>query len=102
MLLTTEPTIAGQRYTVLRIISGVGVHTGRRNPEYLLDLAVGDALAALEIKAHQLDAHAVIGVHVSISVSAFEIGGGFCATVMGTAIRFEDQAAPDRDDWYET
>lgn len=91
MLLTTEPTISGQRYTVLRILFGAGFRRGRQDPAYLLDLAVGDALAALELKAHQVDAHAVIGVHVSTSVIEPGISGFFGATVMGTAIKFEDE-----------
>lgn len=88
MFLTTESTISGQRYTVLRIISGVGVRGSLQNPAYLLDMAVGDALADLEMKAHQIGADAVIGVHVSTSNTTLELGMNFCATVMGTAIKF--------------
>ena len=95
MLLTTEPTISRQRYTVLRILFGAGFRRGQQDPAYLLDLAIGDALAALEIKAHQIEAHAVIGVHVSISVIEPGISGFFGASVMGTAIRFENEGPPD-------
>ncbi|HEU5375670.1 MAG TPA: heavy metal-binding domain-containing protein [Ktedonobacteraceae bacterium] len=102
MFLTTEPTISGQRYTVLRVIYGVGVRGSLRNPAYSLDVAIGDALAILEQKAHQIGADAVVGVHVSISNMVLELGMNFCATAMGTAIKFDGQAdSDDWDDWTE-
>lgn len=100
MLLTTEPTISGQRYTVLRVISGAGIRSGMRDPAYLLDVAIGDALAMLETKAHQIGADAVIGVHVSTSMTSLELGMGYSATVMGTAIKFIDRRV-NSDDWPE-
>lgn len=101
MLLTTEPTISGRRYTVLRVISGVGIRNGMRDPAYLLDTAIGDALAMLETKAHQIGSDAVIGVHVSTSMTSLELGMGYSATVMGTSIKFIDRPI-DSDDWSET
>lgn len=89
MLLTTEPSISGKAYTVLRVVFGVGYEYSG-SPD-LLERAVGEALAALERKAHQLEADAVIGVHLSTSGVGPEtsLNGGFCVVVMGTAIKFQ-------------
>lgn len=89
MFLTTEPSIANKTYTPLRVIFGAGSsadsHPSYKNVERL-EVAIEQALAALEREAYRLEADAVIGVHTSISAT----GWTHNAVVVGTAIKFTE------------
>lgn len=89
MFLTTEPSISGRPYSILRVIFGVGCvnesafleSTQARAFEIAIEVALGD----LAKQGGKLGADGVIGVHLSTSTE----GVWHNATVMGTAIKFQ-------------
>ena len=89
MFLTTEPSISGRPYSILRVIFGVGCVTESglselsqaRAFKIVIEIALGD----LAKQGSQLGADGVIGVHLSTSIE----GIWHYATVMGTAIKFQ-------------
>lgn len=93
MILTTEPRIHNKSYEPILIISGIGVvrrQFALDNLEdslvQLWDLAIGQALAALEREGLDIYADGIVGVQVSTSESTSHLQ----AIVMGTAIRFQE------------
>jgi uncharacterized protein YbjQ (UPF0145 family) len=87
MFLTTEPTISGKNYDVLRVIfATVTVDTKNNVKTHSIqwDAAIENALGKLHANAINSGADGVIGVHISTS----QFGGWVSATVMGTAIKF--------------
>lgn len=97
MFLTTEPSLFGQKYHVMRVIHAMGVfytHSFFSNLSKNandLDSIIETALHELEGAAVNLGADGVIGVHHTTSVAgvAGELGHTLIVvTVMGTAIKF--------------
>lgn len=85
MFLTTEPSVPGRTYTVLRVVIGVGsVFFYSNKPTPALRTAIEQALAELEHEGLQVGADAVIGIQLSTS----ETPDGFRASMIGTAIKF--------------
>lgn len=89
MFLTTEPSLPGRAYVPMQVIFGVGSANDRDlsgpKSERKWNMAISQALAVLAQEATQLGANGVIAVHLSTSDS----GGYIHATVMGTAIKFQ-------------
>ena len=93
MFLTTEPGVQSRRYEPLLIISGIGVirrQFAMENTEdalvQLWDLAIGQALAALEREGLDIQADGIIGVHVNTSETVSHLQ----AIAIGTAIQFPE------------
>ncbi len=87
MFLTTEPSVAGRKYTVIRVISGVGSTDDFRNLDARIwNRMVDAALAELQSKATQLGADGVIGVQISSS----SLPASISVVLIGTAIKFQN------------
>ncbi len=88
MFLTTEPSVPGRTYMVLRVVVGVGSVTERSSSDFKSShawrSAIGQALAELEREGLQVNADAVIAIQLSTS----ETGAYFHATAIGTAVKF--------------
>ncbi len=87
MFLTTEPSLTGKNYNILRVIfATVTLDTDNHLKSYPRhwDTAIENALGKLHANAMNLGADGVIGVHVSTT----DFAGRISATVMGTAIKF--------------
>jgi uncharacterized protein YbjQ (UPF0145 family) len=91
MFLTTEPSLFGQEYSVLRVI-----HTTRvkyfnnymsSQTENSFHSIIESALGDLQEWAANLGADGVIGVHHTTSIGG-ERGDMLIVTAMGTAIKF--------------
>ncbi|HEU5369773.1 MAG TPA: heavy metal-binding domain-containing protein [Ktedonobacterales bacterium] len=85
MFLTTEPSLQGQRYNLLRVISGAGCQTTATYNEHAWNEAVKQALIDIEKQAEQLGADGIIGVQINTLVLNDECN----AIAIGTAIKFQ-------------
>ena len=81
MFLTTEPSIQGRQYQVIKVVHAtVNGKSGDRG----YDQAIDTVFSKLESKATSLQADGVIGIQISTSVWS-----EWCqVTVIGTAIKF--------------
>lgn len=85
MFLTTEPSLQGQRYIPLRVISGAASMPTEVYNEYAWNKAIKQALANIERQAEELEADGIIGVQVTTLVLDNECN----AIAIGTAIKFQ-------------